>query len=207
MEGGGKTIDAAPIAFSALGGNAPIESSAPPAAAPRTISPFKADLARYPRKPWLKEQSLWAVAIYRFGRWNDTRKPSLTKKLLDKVYWLVYRVVETLTGITMPKMVQIGPGLRIHHYGGIIIHQNTKIGANCTLRQGITIGNRYNDGPAPVLEDDVEVGAAAQILGDVRIGRGARIGAMSLVLCDVPPRRHRCRNPRAGHLTPAERRS
>jgi serine O-acetyltransferase len=38
----------------------------------------------------------------------------------------------------------------------------------------------------PVLEDDVELGAYAQILGGVRIGRGAKVGAMSVVLCDVP---------------------
>src|SRR4051812_48119881 len=75
------------------------------------LSPFKADLARYPKKPWLKEQSLWAVAIYRFGRWNDSRKSGITRGLLNKVYWLAYRIVETLTGITMPKMAEIGPGL------------------------------------------------------------------------------------------------
>ena len=62
-----------------------------------------------------------------------------------------------------------------------------QIGANCTLRQGVTIGNRVDDGPVPVIEDDVELGAYAQILGGVRIGRGAKIGAMSVVLCDVPP--------------------
>jgi serine O-acetyltransferase len=87
----------------------------------------------------------------------------------------------------MPKMVEIGPGLRIHHFGGIIIHKDARIGSNCTLRHGVTIGNRHNNGQAPVIEDDVELGAYAQVLGGIRIGRGAKIGAMSLVLCDVPP--------------------
>ncbi len=39
----------------------------------------------------------------------------------------------------------------------------------------------------PVLEDDVELGAYAQVLGGVRVGRGAKVGAMSVVLRDVPP--------------------
>ena len=50
----------------------------------------------------------------------------------------------------------------------------------------MTIGNREDDGPVPVLEDDVELGAYAQVLGGVRIGRGAKVGAMSVVLRDVP---------------------
>ena len=61
-----------------------------------------------------------------------------------------------------------------------------KIGRNCTLRQGVTIGNRHDDGGVPVVEDDVDFGAYAQVLGPVRIGRGAKIGAMSVVLSDVP---------------------
>ena len=74
----------------------------------------------------------------------------------------------------------------IHHFGNIFVHANAHIGANCTLRQGVTIGNRHENGPVPVLEDNVELGAYAQILGGVRIGKGARIGAMSVVLIDVP---------------------
>ena len=53
--------------------------------------------------------------------------------------------------------------------------------------EGNTIGNRVEGGPVPVLEDDVELGAYAQVLGGIRIGRGAKIGAMSVVLQDVPP--------------------
>jgi serine O-acetyltransferase len=148
---------------------------------------WQADLRRYPPRPFLREQSVWALAVYRFGRRNDRRPPGLRRKLGERFYWLAYRLVETLTGISIPKSVEIGPGMRIYHFGNIFIHSNVKIGAGCTLRQGVTIGNRREDGPVPIIEDDVELGAYAQILGGVRIGRGARVGAMTLVLNDVPP--------------------
>ena len=148
---------------------------------------YEADLKRYPRRPWLKEQSIWAIAVYRFGRRVDRRRPGLRRKVLDRVYWLAYRVTETLTGISIPKMVEVGPGLRIYHFGNIFVHTDVRIGANCTLRQGVTIGNRRDDGPVPVLEDDVELGAYAQVLGGVRLGRGSKVGALSVVLDDVPP--------------------
>jgi serine O-acetyltransferase len=145
------------------------------------------DLRRYPKRPWFREQSAWAVLVYRFGRQNEFRRPGALRWLLDRLYWPIYRVVETLTGITLPKSVELGGGLRIHHFGCIVVHAKARIGQNCTLRQGVTIGNRYDDGPVPVIEDDVDFGAYAQVLGGVRVGRGAKIGAMSVVLTDVPP--------------------
>jgi serine O-acetyltransferase len=148
---------------------------------------YQADLKRYPRRPFFKEQSIWAICVYRFGRRVDRRAPGFFRRLAEKRYWLYYRIVETLTGISIPKSVEIGPGLKIYHFGNIFVHKDTRIGANCTMRQGVTIGNRTLDGPAPVLEDDVELGAYAQVLGDIRIGKGARVGAMSVVLQDVPP--------------------
>ena len=147
---------------------------------------YEADMARYPRRPFLKEQSAWAIWVYRFGRRNDRRKPGLLRKVADRWYWMLYRATETLTGISIPKSVEIGPGLRIYHFGNIFIHKDVKIGANCTLRQGVTLGNRFEGGPVPHLDDNVELGAYAQVLGGVRIGQGAKIGAMSVVLEDVP---------------------
>ncbi len=147
---------------------------------------FRADLARYPKRPFFKEQSIWAIRIYRFGRRVDRLKPGIWRSLLTKIYWLRFRIVETMTGISLPKEAQIGPGLRIYHFSGIFVHSGATLGANCTLRQGVTIGNRVNSGPVPVVEDDVDFGAYAQVLGGVRIGKGAKIGAMSVVLCDVP---------------------
>lgn len=146
-----------------------------------------ADRQRYGgSRAFLREQSIWAVWTYRFGRRLDRRPTGLAKRLLTASYWLLFRLVETAVGVSLPKSVQIGPGLRIWHFGGIFIHPQVVIGANCTLRQGVTIGIRQEGGPVPVLGDDVELGAYAQVLGGIRLGHGCKIGAMAVVLCDVP---------------------
>ena len=147
---------------------------------------WQADLRRYPPRALFREQSAWALWIYRFGRRNDLRGPGIARWMTNRFYWVAFRLIETLTGVSIPKTVRVGPGLRIYHFGNIFVHKDAVIGANCTLRQGVTIGNRETDGPVPELADDVELGAYAQILGGVHIGQGARIGAMSVVLNDVP---------------------
>ena len=147
---------------------------------------WKADLERYPERPFLKEQSIWAIWIYRFGRRLDQCRDGWWKRGQTKIYWLAFRLSETILSISISKSVRIGPGLRIWHFGNIFIHPGVVIGSNCTLRQGVTIGNREVSGAVPVIGDNVEFGAYAQVLGDVRIGSNCKIGAMSLVLCDVP---------------------
>jgi serine O-acetyltransferase len=148
------------------------------------IADFRADLDRYPPRAFLREQSIWAVAVYRFGRWAASG-PGPAARLLGLVYWAAFRLTETVTGIGIPRGVEIGPGLRIHHFGGIFVAEGTRIGSACTLRQGVTIGNREDDGPTPVLGNGVDVGAHAQILGGIELGDGCRIGAASVVLVDV----------------------
>jgi len=147
---------------------------------------WQADLARYPHRPFLKEQSIWAIWVYRFGRRVDKREKGIIKSIQRKWYWLLFRFAETITGISLPKETEIGGGLKIWHFGNIFIHPDVKIGSNCTLRQGVTIGNRHEDGPVPVIGDDVEFGAYAQVFGGVCIGNKCKIGAMSVVLSDVP---------------------
>jgi len=148
---------------------------------------WQADIRRYPHpRPFLKEQSIWAIWVYRFGRRVDLQPQGLLKRVLTLFYWAAFRCIETLLGISIPKSAVIGPGLRIWHFGGIFIHPEARIGANCTLRQGVTIGNRADSGPVPVIGDNVELGAYAQVLGGINIGNDCRIGAMSVVLDDVP---------------------
>jgi serine O-acetyltransferase len=148
---------------------------------------WRADLARVGQpRAFLKEQSLWPIWVYRFGRRIERRHAGLTKKVLLFAYWSLFRFVETWTGISLPKSCSIGKGLRIWHFGCIFVNGAAVIGENCTLRQGVTIGNRHEGGPSPVIGDNVEFGAYAQILGGIRVGNNCQIGAMAVVLMDIP---------------------
>jgi serine O-acetyltransferase len=148
---------------------------------------WECDLARYGTwRAFLREQSIWAVWLYRRGRRLDQRPAGLGKKWRTSLYWLEFRLIEAFTGVSLPKAATIGPGLRVWHFGNIFVHPQAIIGANCTLRQGVTIGNRHVDGPVPVLGDNVELGAYAQVLGGIKVGNNCRIGAMSVVLHDMP---------------------
>lgn len=138
------------------------------------------------RRAMLREQSLWAIWVYRFGRRVDTQPEGLKKKWLLSCYWALYRMVETLTGIGLPKATQIGPGLRIWHFGGIFIHPDVVMGSNCTLRQGVTLGDKGDGGGAPIIGDDVDFGSGAHVIGPVKIGNHVKVGALAVVVRDVP---------------------
>lgn len=87
----------------------------------------------------------------------------------------------------MPTSTKVGPGLTIHHSYGIVIHANSVLGRDVTVRHGVTLGNAHRgETLAPIIGDGVEIGAGAVLLGGVRIGSNAVIGANSTVLCDVP---------------------
>lgn len=106
--------------------------------------------------------------------------------MLLLIYKLLNTPVKTLTGITIQKETRIGPGLQIWHFGNVVVHPHTVIGVNCTMRQRLSLGERHKGGSCPVLEDDMELRSHAHVLGGVRLGRGCRIGAMAVVLCNVP---------------------
>jgi len=78
------------------------------------------------------------------------------------------------------------PILMPHPYG-IFIHRNAVIGSRVTVMHQVTIGNQHPSDPGvPVIEDNVCIGAGAKILGAVRIGHGATVGANAVVTRDVP---------------------
>lgn len=78
------------------------------------------------------------------------------------------------------------PILMPHPYG-IFIHRNAVVGSRVTVMQQVTIGNKHPSDPAaPVIEDNVCIGAGAKILGAVRVGHSATVGANAVVTRDVP---------------------
>ncbi len=83
----------------------------------------------------------------------------------------------------------IGRSFFIDHGAGVVIGETSEIGDNVTLYHGVTLGGvSWSAGKRhPTIEDGVLVGAGAKILGPIKVGAGARIGANSVVVEDVPP--------------------
>jgi len=102
--------------------------------------------------------------------------------LAAKVMRGIWKGVDSL----MLSTRDIGPGLFIAHGHGTSL-SGSKIGANCYVHQGVTIGWDYRSERTPIIGDNVFIGAGAVIVGAVTIGDGARIGANAVVLSDVPP--------------------
>jgi len=98
----------------------------------------------------------------------------------------VLRVVQTaFYGIEIGKDVVLGPGVSLVHTLGTVIGGTSRTGKRVRFMGNNTVGSAKDNG-CPVIEDDVVVGCGARILGPVRIGAGAQIGANAVVLSDVP---------------------
>ncbi len=129
-----------------------------------------------------------ALAVYRFGVWRMGIRFGLVRKLASFFYRIGYRRCRNVYGIELPYTAQLGRRVVIEHQGGIVIHGATSIGDDTIIRQGCTFGIRRLDrlDDAPVVGKNVNCGAGAVIIGPVRIGDGASIGANSVVLDDIP---------------------
>jgi serine O-acetyltransferase len=102
---------------------------------------------------------------------------------------LLALITRSLTGIEIHPSARIGRGLFIDHGSGVVIGETTDIGDNVTLYQGVTLGGTgFATGKRhPTVQDNVTIGSGAKLLGPITIGHGAKIGANSVVITDVPP--------------------
>lgn len=128
---------------------------------------------------WAPSRSLLA-SIRSYQRWRS----SPWGFVLCKLAVIRHRFWSAVTGADIPINSRLGPGLLIPHPTGIVIHPDAEIGPNCLIFSCVTIGTRGPRG-IPVLGRNVDVGSGAKILGGVRIGDGAVIGANAVVLSDV----------------------
>jgi serine O-acetyltransferase len=117
---------------------------------------------------------------------------------------LVPRLLSTatraITNIEIHPAATIGDALFIDHGTGVVVGETAEIGDNVTLYQGVTLGGTgFATGKRhPTVEDNVTIGSGAKLLGPITVGHGAKIGANSVVITDVPPNATVVGNP--GHV-------
>ncbi len=119
---------------------------------------------------------------------------ALQRRGLRPLAVLVKNVNSALYHNSLPPGAVVGPDLRFGHHGfGTVIHTNVVIGQRVKIYQNVTIAMRAGArSPHRIyIDDEVLIGANAVIISpdrqDLRIGRGARIGAGAVVSADVPP--------------------
>ena len=102
---------------------------------------------------------------------------------------LIALTARAITGIEIHPAALIGSGFFIDHGMGVVIGETAEIGSDVTLYQGVTLGGTgFATGKRhPTVQDNVTIGSGAKLLGPITIGHGAKIGANSVVIHDVPP--------------------
>ena len=96
-----------------------------------------------------------------------------------------------LTGIEIHPEAKIGKRLFIDHGTGVVIGQTAIIGDDVTIYHGVTLGgvgrsDQKGEKRHPTIDDGAMVGAGAQVLGDITVGKKAKVGSNSVVTNDIP---------------------
>lgn len=105
---------------------------------------------------------------------------------IPKVIKIFIRII---FGCVISYKTEIGEGTVLGYQGlAVVIHERAKIGKNCVISQGVTIGGTSKKHGVPVIGDNVYIGAGAKIIGPITIGDEVVIGANAVVVNDVPNR-------------------
>ena len=126
-------------------------------------------------------QSIHVLVFYRIAH-------GLYKIKLFFLARLISQLGRFFTGIEIHPGAKIGKGIFIDHGMGVVIGETAEIGDNVTIYHGVTLGGTGKDKGKrhPTIGNDVIIGCGAKILGPISIGDGAKIGANSVVLKNVP---------------------
>jgi serine O-acetyltransferase len=130
----------------------------------------------------LGQQGIWAVLEYRWRRWIRGL-PSPWRSLVLPLGLMTHKLTETLTGISISPRAEFGPGLRINHFGGIIVGPGVVAGENCSLSQDVTLGDHRG---SPRMGACIYVAPGAKVFGAIVVGDHVAIGANAVVNEDVP---------------------
>lgn len=118
-----------------------------------------------------------AVALFRGKRALQRRQVPVLPALLD-------RLAIVLFNVNLGDYTDIGGGLYLPH-GNVVVDGLVTIGRNCVIAPWVTIGTNGTVA-GPTIGDDVFIGTGAKVLGAIRVGDRAKIGANAVVIDDVP---------------------
>jgi len=128
------------------------------------------------------------IILFRLASFSYLNKSAV--RYAFRPFAALYKIyADFLLGIELPAKTQVGPGLRIHHGVGLVVHGNVRFGKGCMLRQGVTIGNKGDGDNAdrlPTIGNNVEFGAGAIVIGGITVGDNSIIGAGVVLTKDVP---------------------
>jgi serine O-acetyltransferase len=129
---------------------------------------------------------------YKYTFWFRLCRYLNQKNILLYPCYLIARLIlqhyKYKFGIDISPNTEVGKGFYIGHFGGIIVNSKVKIGKNCNMSQGVTIGlaNRGKNKGVATIGDNVYIGPGAKIVGAVKIGDNVAIGANCVVTKDIP---------------------
>lgn len=118
-----------------------------------------------------------AMIWYRWMQWSRRYRLSPLEMLFNKINTFLCNCI-------IGRGAEFGPGFVLIHSTGIVINGTVRGGSNVFLEHQVTIGAERRQ--APVLGNDIFIGAGAKILGSIQVGDGARVGANAVVVKDVP---------------------
>jgi serine O-acetyltransferase len=136
----------------------------------------------------LLEPGFWAVAVHRFGNWRMGIKPKAVRAPFSVAYKVANTSVKWLWGIDLGYTVKLGRRVRIWHHGGVVLSARS-IGDDVHIRHNTTMGiaRRSEITKRPTIEDRVDIGVGACIVGDVTVGHDSVVGANAVVVTSFPP--------------------
>lgn len=126
----------------------------------------------------LVSDAFLAQALYRL----KARLQGLGVPVLPRV---AHRLAMVTAQVSIGDPVVVQPGVYILH-GQVVIDGTVEIGSGVTIGPWVTIGLRAGDYQGAIIERNVSIGTGAKVIGPVRIGEGATIGANAVVVDDVP---------------------
>lgn len=109
----------------------------------------------------------------------------LLKKHIPLLPRIIFLFSRLLCGCSIPPSVEIGDNTRFAHNAlGVVVHDKCVIGKNTIIQANVVLGGK--DGKAPIIGDNVQIGAGAVVLGGITVGDNSIIGANAVVTKDVP---------------------